>query len=215
MSVNKDVIANFAIDFYAAKSFDEAFNTFFKLIIDTGFDGVLFSYIPQISIASKLSIPPFFKASDKYLDFLSYYAEKRLDKVDFIIKAMKEGETNVLNWWEEAERRKVSAEEFGVLHVAREQYGITNGITIPTMSEQRGIAGAAIISSKSGDAYSKLISENIDTLVLCTKMFHDFTLSRPLSSNTFILPFFPSLTEKEILVLRSPLSVNRKTNETN
>ena len=206
MPVNKELVADFALNFYSAGSFDDAFDTYYKLIRDAGFDGVLYSYIPNISVASRLSIPPFFKASEKYLDFLAYYSENRLDQHDFIIDAMKKGDGYVMDWWEEAKKRKIKTSEKEVLIVAKEKYGINNGITIPTLAEQRGIAGAAIISSLEGKDFETLKKDNIETVVLCTKMFHTFTLSSPLSSNSFILPFFPNLTEKEILVLRFQLT---------
>ena len=206
MPVNKEIVADFAINFYSANSFDDAFNTYYKLIKDAGFDGVLYSYIPHISVASQLSIPPFFKASEKYLDFLAYYAEHRLDKQDFVIQAMRNGEDQVFNWWAEAKKRNVQEDELRVLTVAKEKYGITNGFTIPTMAEQRGIAGASVISSLDDSEFEKRLNNSIDTVALCTRMFHDFTLSSPLSSNTFVLPFFPNLTEKEIQVLRFQLT---------
>lgn len=207
MPVNKDLIANFAIDFYAAESFNEAFEVYFQLVVESGFDGVLYSFVPHIPTTSIFSIPPIFQSSETYSqDYLAYYIQNQVDKIDPILKLIKEGETEIIDWWESAEKRNFTEKEKEVLRIAREEFGIINGITIPTLSEQRGIAGASIITSKIGDEYRKLKSENITTLVLCTEMFHDFTLSRPLSSNSFTLPFFPSLTEKEILVLRFQLT---------
>jgi len=207
MGMNKELVANFAIDFYAAETFDEAFDTYFQLILESGFDGVLYSYIPHISTASQYSISPIFKSSDTYSqDFLAYYAENRLDKIDSIIKLIKNGETGIIDWWEEAEKRKFSDSDKEILYIAREEFGIINGITIPTMSEQRGIAGASVITSKTGSVYTELKAKGIETIALCTRMFHDFTLSRPLSSNSFVLPFFPVLTDKEIQVLRFQLT---------
>lgn len=207
MPVKKELVANFAIDFYAAKTFDDAFDIYFKLVLKSGFDGVLYTYIPNITTASQYSISPIYKSSITYSqDFLAYYARERLDKIDSIIKLVKSGETGIIDWWEEVEKRKFSDDDKEILRIAREQFGIINGITIPTMSEQRGIAGSSVITSKTGSEYAKLKAENIDTIALCTIMFHNFTLSRPLSSNTFILPFFPNLTEKEIQVLRFQLT---------
>lgn len=206
MAIKKELIADFAIDFYSKKSFDDAFDAYSQLIQKTGFDGVLYSYVPQISIASKLSIPPIFKSSEAYNKFLEYYFQHRLDKTDFVLKALRNGETNILDWWEEAEKRELPEAEFAQVRLARERFNIVNGIIIPTMSNQRGFAGASLITSKDGDAYEELKSEYLETIALCTRMFHDFTLSRPLSSNTFILPYFPDLTSKEIDVLRYQLT---------
>lgn len=207
MPINKELIADFAIDFYTAESFDEAFDIYFQLVLELGFDGVLYSFIPHISTASIFSIPPIFKSSETYSqDYLTYYGENQVDKLDPIFKLIKNGETNIIDWWEAAEERNFSDKEKEILRIARDNFGIINGITIPTLSEQRGIAGASIITSKTNKEYAKLKSKSIQTLALCTGMFHDFTLSRPLSSNSFVLPFFPDLTKKEIQVLRFQLT---------
>lgn len=201
--MNKEIIGRFAIKLYTANNYDNAFDAYYQLVRKTGFDAVCYSYMPQMMTASQLSLSPIIKnAGELYETFLQDYLEKGLLSTDPIIRLVKNGKTETLDWWEEAKKGDFTESEYAQLESMKTQYGIPNGITIPTMTGQRGIAGGSVITTLKGSAYEALKNKHLSTLEIATKMFHDFTLSHPQSLNTFVLPLFPKLTIKEIQVIQ-------------
>jgi len=67
------------------------------------------------------------------------------------------------------------ADSAEVINTAKD-YGINNGVTLPLLSGQSGIAGASIISEET-KAFSKLLDSRIEILTLCTRLFHNMVLS--------------------------------------
>jgi len=201
--MNKEIIGQFAITLYTANNYDEAFDAYFQLVQKTGFDSVCYSYMPQIMTASQLSLSPIIKIGGAlYETFLHDYLEKELLNTDPVVRLIKNGKTETIDWWEEAQKGDFTENEYAQLELIKNHYGIPNGITIPTMSGQRGIAGGSFVTTLEGSAYEALKDEYLPTLEVATKMFHDFTISHPQSLNTFVLPLFPELTTKEIQVIQ-------------
>jgi len=201
--MNKEIIGHFAITLYTANNYEEAFDAYYQLVRKTGFDAVCYSYMPQMMTASQLSLSPIIKnAGELYEIFLQDYLEKGLLDTDPIIRLVKNGKTETLDWWEEAKKGDFTENEYARLELMKTHYGIPNGVTIPTMTGQRGIAGSSVITTLEGSEYTALKEKHLATLEIATKMFHDFTLSHPQSLNTFILPLFPKLTVKEIHVIQ-------------
>ncbi len=201
--MDKEIIGHFAITLYAATNYDEAFDAYYQLVKKTGFDAVCYSYMPQMMTASQLSLSPIIKnAGALYTPFIQDYLKKGLLDTDPIIRLIKKGKTKTLDWWEEAKKGDFTENEYAQLELIKTHYGIANGITIPTMCGQRGIAGGSIITTLKGSEYKYLKDKHLATIEIATKMFHDFTLSHPKSLNTFVLPLFPKLTIKEIQVIQ-------------
>jgi len=203
--MNKEIIGQFAITLYTANNYDEAFDAYYQLVKKTGFDAVCYSYMPQIITASQLSVSPIIKSSGSlYEAFLHNYLEYDMIKNDPLVRLIIEGHTETIDWWKEAKKSDFLEKDYAQeqLELIKTHYGIQNGITIPTMSGQRGIAGGSVITTLTDNEFKKLKDKHLVTLEIATKMFHDFTLSHPQSLNTFVLPLFPGLTEKEIKVIQ-------------
>ncbi|MDD5393254.1 MAG: hypothetical protein PHE17_09565 [Thiothrix sp.] len=89
-----------------------------------------------------------------------------------------------------------------MIALARADYGIRNALTIPTMTNKDGIAGASIISSEHDAPFALLKQEKLDTLFLITRAFHSCVLAEQQLSKQFLRPFLASLNQKEIDILR-------------
>lgn len=183
---------------YAADTFDAAFSVFEAHVLKLGFDGVLYSYIPQIMLDCSLSKKPVYQVSTDYCpDFLDHYTEARFDKVDPLIMAVDDGVSAPIDWWGDICAAYMAREPTSesVLATAS-HYGIRNGLTLPLMSGARGIAGASFISYER-TGFDKLLEERIKHLTLSTKLFHSMVVSEANYAANFAQPLLQSLSETE------------------
>jgi DNA-binding CsgD family transcriptional regulator len=202
MPANPAILGDFVNELYAVGSFEERFKIYERYIHRLGFDGGTYTYLPRIQLETSISIPPVFAHTDLYpLDFLDHYLGARLDEHDFTLRKIKNKEMSPMDWREHELQGLVDAEETKVIVLAREDYGIANALSIPTLYFSGG-GGASIISAEKDAAFQKLKQENMDTLVYCTQLFHDITFSNNNLPHKFILPFLESLKPKEVIILR-------------
>jgi hypothetical protein len=191
-------LAEYAESLFSAQGFDEAFKVFEQEVLKFGFEGVLYTYIPRVMLDSNFPIKPVYKVSHQYNPkYLAHYIDTRFDKHDPLIKAVQDGVTKPIDWWSEVNGRCMEADKASreVIATLRD-YGISNGITLPLMFEEKGIAGASFITSES-ISFDPLKDENIDWLKLCTNMFHSLVLSSSTHTSYFIKPVFNDLNETE------------------
>ncbi len=97
-----------------------------------------------------------------------------------------------------------------MITVAKEEYAISNGISIPLMNEARGIAGASIISDEKPQYYKKLVAESRNELEIYAHIFHTHVMSSPEKHALFLQPFLATLTDTEkkllpFIVLGKPM----------
>ena len=85
-----------------------------------------------------------FQHSDSYEELMINYKENNYSRDDFVIRLVEEGKTDIIDWWEEAEHLELTKKEKHVNQVAKKHYGITKGITFPTLSNDLGFAGVSI-----------------------------------------------------------------------
>lgn len=202
MPANPVVLGDFVNELYAVGAFEERFKIYEKYIHRLGFDGATYTYMPRIQLETTISIPPVFIHTAVYpVDFLDHYVGAHLNEHDFTLRKLRNNEAVPMDWREHELQGLVSAEETKVIVLAREDYGITNALSIPTMYFTGG-AGASIISSENDDTFRQLKQENMDTLVYCTQLFHDINFSNGNLPHQFILPFMESLKPKEVVILR-------------
>ena len=189
---------DFVEGLYSADTFDAAFSVFEAHVLKLGFDGVLYTYIPQILLDSNFSKKPVYEVSIDYCPgFLNHYVEARFDKLDPLIRAVDDGVSVPINWWGDIcadYMDQVPASE-SVLATAS-HYGIRNGLTLPLMSGARGIAGASFISHER-IGFDKLLDERIKHLILSTKLFHSMVVSEAGYAANFAQPLLQSLSETE------------------
>ncbi len=187
---------------YQAENFEQAFAIFEKHVFKLGFEGALYTYIPRPLLDSNFFCEPIYKVSKDYCpSYLKHYFDARFDRHDPLIKAVKNGTMDPIDWWGEISKSYMNENKDSEEVIATSRhYGIANGITLPLMSEERGISGASFISSDR-QLYGELKKENLNKLKLCTKLFHDMVISNVSHLSHFVKPALSSLsnTEKRLL----------------
>lgn len=198
---------DFIVELHQAATLDEAFAAYEKLVQSLGFDGALYTFVPQIYLENKLSITPLFKASDAYSPaFLRHYQDAGFDQHDFTVKRIAQGERQVLDWWLESRKGLLTRRERKVIVTAREDYGIRNGLSLPLVGGMPGLGGVSCISSEKGDAYQALLHDKLRDLKHCTQVFHEHVMAQPHLRIYFLAPLLAQLSPKEKRLLQFVLS---------
>ena len=204
-----EILSDFVSNLYADNSLKNRFNLYDNLVRSLGFDAVCYSFIPRPELKEELKSPPIFEYSKQFpTDFMDRYEKDDFYNKDFTIREIKAGNLIPKDWKTYELTGDLSDEEINVIRVAREEYGINNALSIPTMNNQLGIAGASLISSKSDKGYQQVICNHQQTLVNCTRIFNDVIMQHASSdvAKTFVLTTLPNLTTKQEKVLRTLLN---------
>jgi DNA-binding CsgD family transcriptional regulator len=190
-------LGDFVESLYGSENFSSAFQLLEKSVGALGFEGVLYTYIPQAMVDR--SIQPVYHVSGEYSpQYLDHYASARFDRYDPLIRAVDSGEDQPISWWGKTCARYMRKEHksFEVLATSR-NYGINNGITLPLMSGSRGISGASFISSEKDRVFNLLLEERLEQLTLRTRLFHSMVTANAQFSSQFIKPLIESLSDTE------------------
>lgn len=187
---------------FRAQSFEEAFSAFEERVYGLGFEGGLYTFIPRVTLDAQLPQAPVYQVSDTYSPaYMKHYAEARFDQVDPIVAAVAGGAAEPLDWWTEIKKGEMNAPGKNVIVTAREDYGLTNGLTLPLMCDAHGIAGASVISSEHSRCYEKLLAKSLDRLQLYARIFHSAVQTNAYHRDVFVRPFVANLSRKERTVL--------------
>ena len=182
---------------------EELFQVYENFLLDLGYDGATYTFVSAIQIEAMKELPAVFLSTESYpMGFLSQYTEDRLDQHDFTVRKIKAGEMAPMDWREHELKGWVSKEEAEVIKLARDKYGIKNAISIPMMHEEKGGAGASIISYKEDDAFNVLKEKSLDLLLIITRLFHERIFIQDDLNRKFVSPALESLTAKELVILR-------------
>lgn len=197
------VVADFAVALMDAECIDHQFETYLVAIGRLGFDGAAYSYIPKFALETQVNVAPVFLISPSYpVDFLEHYGSKRMDKDDFTIKSIVAGHTEPMDWWLVENKGLLSKAERGVINIARQEYRILNGLSIPTQSDMHAIAGASLISMEADRIYRLISVENRRFATWITQMFHGAVRGQRNFMPRFLGRYLDVFTEKETLVAR-------------
>lgn len=205
MAVDKQLLGDFVTDIYSLDTLDERFNVYEKYVQLLGFDGCSYTFVPGFCMEKDSQNPPAFMFSELFpKSFLEQYTYDRFDQNDFTVRRIKAKQLAPMDWKVFEKTDELSEEEKNVIVVANNDHSVKNAISIPTMSEEIGIAGASIVSTANDADFRKLKDERLETLQICTKLFHDATVNQPISSlvHTFVMPLLTVLKPKEIVILR-------------
>lgn len=189
-----------------AENLDELFAALQKAAFQLGFDGISYTYIPAVIIGALGDIPPVFKVSESFNPkFIDHYAEALFGEDDFTIKRITAGDLTPMNWWAEARNKTITSDEKHVIEVARDDYQLQNGLSIPTYSQNGSIAGVSAISFDKDQHFSRLCGENTRLLQKIARLFSDRVIASPDYHANFYLPFLQKLsfTQKSVLRLLS------------
>lgn len=166
---------------------------------------MLYTFIPKLTRLS-VSLQPVFQHTDSYLPFLKNYQKNNFSRYDFVIRLVEEGKLDTIDWWEEAAKIELSKKEKYVNHIAKETYGITKGISFPTLSNDMGFAGVSIISFKDSYANKIINADAIRHLKKCSRQYHDHAMIHQDARHKFILPILQTLTPKKVLLIKYLIS---------
>ena len=203
MTINHFLLGRYIADLYAANTLEMRFKVYVKYVTELGFDGASYTFAPRAHWEVFAQMPFIFLYSESYpKDFLEHYTEKRLDRKDFTIRRVLTGEQNPMDWREYEQKQLISKDEASVIELAREDYGIVNAISIPTMTHEMGAAGASVISCEKDSQFGLLKQQKLDTLIHLTRLFHDLNFANFNLPDKFILPLFETLKPKEIVILQ-------------
>jgi DNA-binding CsgD family transcriptional regulator len=167
-----------------------------------GFTGVTYSLIP-IGLSALISQGPVFLTSSNFSPaFLDHYLNANFAADDFTIKQILKRDLTPKDWWAEAQKGALISTERHVIQVAKTDYGISNGLSIPTLSTPQLIAGASVISDAATSChFAMLINERSHILQTIIKLFHHRVCSDFEYRKFFYLPLLSKLTEREKRVL--------------
>lgn len=197
----KDLNKPFIQRLYDSKNLDEKFTALELEVTRSGFDGVLYTFIPKLSRLTD-SLKPVFQCSENYTPVLEHYKKHDYIKHDFIIKLAEKGKLDIIDRWAEAEKIQLTEKEEEVNKSAKEDFSITKSILFPTLIGDMGIAGVNIISFKQEYANKTIDPKLLNHLKTCCKTYHDYTMVHQDTRYEFILPLLESLTPKKKVVLK-------------
>jgi len=190
---------------YDSETLEEKFSALEYEVTLSGFDGVLYTFIPKLSRLTE-SLQPVFQFSESYAEIIENYQKQNFNRNDFTIRLVEGGKLSIIDWWVEAKKLSLNKEEKYVNKVAKEKFGVSKGITFPTLSNDMGVAGASIISFKPEYANKKIDSKKLEHLKTCCRMYHDHTMIHQDARYKFILPILETLTTKKKIVLKHLIS---------
>jgi hypothetical protein len=195
------LIVDYVSELCAADGVDRCFEALERAVIRLGFDGVVYSsYLLRLNGEGSAS-PVLLRSEGFDAAFLKHYVEAGLADRDFTIKRILQGDLKPMDWWQEEERGAVEREERAVIEVARHDYGLYNGVSIPTLSDKEEIAGASLVSRDQGPIFRKLLDERLGVLRNLVRLFHDRIHADPVCRKTMMLARLSDISEKERKIL--------------
>ena len=196
------LLGDLVADLYVCTSLHERFEMYEKCIQKLGFEAASYTFIPKIVSETALNIPPVFVRSALFPEsFIEQYVADRFDKHDFTIRAIQNNVLHPMDWQSCFQSDSLTDAEKNVLFLAKQEHNIQNGISIPMLNDRLGMAGFSIVSSMQDVDFAKVKQQNLDTLHLCTKAFHDIVFSRTYAYHEFIPAVLLNLSDKEKIVL--------------
>ncbi len=206
----QDSLHDYVDALFKAGSFEAAFDIYQQEVVRLGFDGVLYTIIPQVIIQTRFQIHPVYIVSSGFDSrFLAHYEEAQFYLDDPFIVAMDDGVDRTLDWDSELSNKYImrNAASREIMDVAR-GYGLHSGLTIPLMSDERGMAAATIVSRET-DGFGVLKQAAQAALEMRTTLFHNRILASPKFATVFSQPVLDSFNTKQlgyVLGLASGLS---------
>lgn len=203
MCEQNTLFVNFIVALHNTSSLDEAFAVYDRQVQQLGFEGALYAFIPRLYLETDSSFLPVSKISEsRNPAFLQHYQEAGFEKHDFSLRSIMQGRMDPIDWWGEECKGILTPVERQVLVTAREDYGIMHGVSLCTMNEERGVAGASIVSSEKTPQYRKLVDERLQAWQLSTELFHAHVMVDPHLHTFFLSTLLERLTVKEKQLLR-------------
>ncbi|HEY7772259.1 MAG TPA: autoinducer binding domain-containing protein [Marinagarivorans sp.] len=202
MSTINQIVLDFYEQLHASVDIDAMFLAIEQATTALGFDNLSYTFVPGAISHSPNQLQPIFKISKAYnAGFIRHYVDAEFGQQDFTIKRIINGDFSPMVWWREAKNQSITRAELEVIEVARQEYGICHGISIPTYSDGYNIAGVSVTREYRDHQFDELCSERGEHLRRLSQMFSDRVLCRHDIRAVFMAPFLQKLTTTEKQVL--------------
>ena len=202
MAVKSHIVGEFVEKLYLSDELEKRFRIYEEAVRSLGFEAVTFAFAPNVELTGNLLTPVFLNSSPYPMGFLQQYNEEKLHMKDFTIRKITHQQLEPMDWREHEHSNSITNDEKRVIQIARNDHGIMNGISIPTMNKNIGMAGASVLSLEKDVSFNILKCENLETLVLCTYLFHNHLFAYNKIPHQFILSLLNSLKPVEIKILQ-------------
>lgn len=106
-----------------------------------------------------------------------------------------------MDWWAEERKGVLLTAERSVIETARD-YGIVNGLSIPTLSTAGQIAGASVISDQRDPAFNALFRERMSTLRSIVRVFHAWVYANVHYQKKFYGRLLDALSDRDKTLLQ-------------
>lgn len=202
MSNSQQVFLEYCNALYSATDIDTMFAALEKAVQAMGFDNLSYTFVPGALGRSLNRLSPIFRLSKSYnAKFIQHYSEAHFGRNDFTIKRITGGDLTPMVWWREAEENRLTKSELEVITVARLEYGIHQGISVPTFTDGYNIAGISVTREEMDHGFNQLCAERGDYLRKMSLMFSDRVLCLGEARTVFLAPLLQTLsaTEKHVL----------------
>ncbi len=171
-----------------------------KYIQHLGFEGASYTVVPDFVLNNTFKKGPIFLVSDEFpYSFIDQYSTDRFDKIDFTISRIKANQFSTMDWKLYRNSTLLSDAEKNVLHIAEQDHGIINALSIPTMAGIKGVSGVSVISKDNDHSFGLLKKERQATLEAIIDVFHKNNLG---FEDYFVKSFLSEFSDKEILILK-------------
>lgn len=201
----KNIIFDLVNELDAADSLDGCFAALSRSVESLGFRGLVYTHIILGLRPLTGNTPIFLRSPGFDMRFLKHYEEAGLAKDDFTIKRILQGHLDVMDWWKNDRQGLLAPEERRVIEIARADYGIANGISVPTLSTNSDViqlAGASIISDEGDHHFDVLLNERLTTLASAVRLFHYRTHTTTHYRKFFLQKLLDELNQRDIALLR-------------
>lgn len=189
---------------YTSETVEEKFKQLEVFTESLGFEGVLYTFIP--SLYGDKTVPdfvPVYMTSRHFNQgYLEHYAAAEFSRSDPFIAAVVNGEKASIDWWGRHQFTPYKGSALEVIRVAKEDYGVRNGVTIPLHSSDKGIAGATLITGDEGEVFTALKYERLAEAEVACRIFHDHLSSNLEWHLPFLYPLASQMNSTEQKVLK-------------
>lgn len=196
------MLADFILNLESANDVSSSFDILAKASEQLGFQGLVYTSIATGLEPLTTSGPLFFRSDGFSEAFLTHYQQAGFASQDFTIKRIMNDDLGLMNWWQEEHKGRLTDDERQVIDVARHEYSIENGLSIPLLKNDHQIAGCSVVSQDKGVVFGLLLEERLTTLKVILRLFHDRIYANIDFQKRLYLPLLKQLNPTERSVLR-------------
>ena len=202
MEENMSRYLDFNDDLLGARSYQASFDAYDAYLRSLGFKSMSHAYMPNNAYKNQQNNTPKFATSKDYGNgFIPRYTERQYQQYDYIIDALKKGQTGLMLW--QRDFAQLNRYQQRILNIMKTDYQMGNGFSIPTAAGKQGIGAVSIIGDENDRLFSQLIEEHFREIASATNNFHNHVKSKNYDVAVFIMTTtFLKLTKTEKSVLK-------------